>query len=108
ASGAVSPVARNGASEAEIRTQSEPPTTLSYTALAQYERCGYRFYAERVLGIPSVEQGARGSGGELTGAERGTAVHALLERLDFRRPSPPSDEAISGVAGRALSERQAA
>jgi ATP-dependent exoDNAse (exonuclease V) beta subunit len=31
---------------------------LSYAALADYERCGYRFYAERVLGLASLEPGS--------------------------------------------------
>ena len=32
----------------------ETPSTpvLSYSALAEYDRCGYRFYLERVLGLP--------------------------------------------------------
>ncbi len=54
---------------------------LSYSALADYERCGYRFYVERVLGIPGAEERSRGAA-----AQRGTLVHALLERIDFRRP----------------------
>jgi ATP-dependent helicase/nuclease subunit A len=29
-------------------------TALSYSALGEYKRCGYRFYAERVLGLPAV------------------------------------------------------
>ena len=42
-----------------------PPVTdvpvaghLSYAALADYERCGYRFYAERVLGLASLDPGS--------------------------------------------------
>jgi ATP-dependent helicase/nuclease subunit A len=31
---------------------------LSYAALADYERCGYRFYAERVLGLASLDPGS--------------------------------------------------
>jgi hypothetical protein len=30
------------------------PASLSYTALATYEQCGYRFYAQRVLGLPDL------------------------------------------------------
>lgn len=77
-------------------------TSLSYTGLAAYERCAYRFYAERVLGLGPTE--ARGSTGERRGeldaAERGTLVHALLERLDFRRPVLPTAEAIRAAAPR--------
>jgi ATP-dependent exoDNAse (exonuclease V) beta subunit len=31
-----------------------PVTALSYSSLGEYRRCGYRFYAERVLGLPPV------------------------------------------------------
>ncbi len=29
-------------------------STLSYTALSTYEQCGYRFYVQRVLGLPDL------------------------------------------------------
>ena len=66
-------------------------TEVSYTALEEHRRCGYRFYAERVLGLPGVEDGDPGgvAGRSLSGAERGVLVHGLLERLDFRRPTVP-------------------
>jgi ATP-dependent helicase/nuclease subunit A len=81
---------------------------LSYTSLAAYQRCGYRFYVERVLGVPATEGSARDLGDRgadvvLTAAERGTVVHALLERLDFRRPVVPTREAIQAAAPRAPS-----
>ena len=38
-------------------------TRLSYSALGAYARCGYRFYAERVLGLPAREDGARDAAG---------------------------------------------
>ena len=31
-----------------------PVSRLSYSALGEYARCGYRFYAERVLGLPPL------------------------------------------------------
>ncbi len=70
----------------------EPPASpaLSYTALAGYERCGYRFYLERVLGLPQTSGRISGEGA----LERGILVHELLERLDFRRPRVP--EGVSG------------
>jgi len=63
------------------------PGHLSYSALAAYGRCGYRFYAERVLGLPPRGDAARdgddGEGGEASGATRrfgfGSAVHGMLE-----------------------------
>ena len=73
-----------------------PVATLSYSSLGAYARCGYRFYAERVLGLPPA--GARGRRrrrraarpGLRSAADRGVLVHALLERLDFRRPVVPA------------------
>jgi ATP-dependent helicase/nuclease subunit A len=82
-----------------------PVSALSYSSLAEYQRCGYRFYAERVLRLPPLP----GQGGEVpavlaTGAlsalDRGTLVHALLERLDFRRPVRPTEAMIAEAARR--------
>jgi ATP-dependent helicase/nuclease subunit A len=86
----------------------EPPpppalAALSYTALAEYQRCGYRFYAERVLRLPALAgQGrvAHAPTGALSATERGTLVHSLLERLDFRRPVVVTEDAIAAVAAR--------
>jgi len=50
-----------------------PPAELSFTALAQYEACPYRFYAQRVLGVGAVV--LPGQGGPL---DLGNAVHAAL------------------------------
>jgi RecB family exonuclease len=69
------------------------PRSLSYSAIAEYHRCGYRYYAERVLGLPSTPE--RGRGG-LAAADRGTIVHELLERLDFKHPViPPTEPEIA-------------
>ena len=67
-----------------------PPAvrTLSYTALQQWRRCGYRFYLQRVLRLPEEEEeavvpgGRRGDGGGLDPRTRGSLVHAVLERPD--------------------------
>ena len=85
------------------------PSRLSYTSLAAYQRCGYRFYVERVLGVPPREEGGgagleRPMGGALSATERGTVVHELLERLDFRRPVRPQAAAIVAAAPREPSE----
>jgi RecB family exonuclease len=83
-------------------------SALSYSGLADYARCGYRFYLQRVLRLPEApalpgdEVGTTDTvtGPGLTPAERGTIVHALLERLDFRVAAPPSAEAAAAaVAG---------
>ena len=73
----------------------EPPEnrvrTLSYSSLSLYERCSYRFYAERIVGLRETRP-ARGSGeGGLAATEIGDAVHVLLEGLDLASPEPPAD-----------------
>jgi RecB family exonuclease len=75
-----------------IRPTPEPAARhLSYSALATYGRCGYRFFVERVLGLPARDDRARDGGG---GRERfgfGNAVHAALEwsaRHGWREPDP--------------------
>jgi ATP-dependent exoDNAse (exonuclease V) beta subunit len=83
-----------------------PVSNLSYSSLGAYRRCGYRFYLERVLWLPEAPPlvGQDATGAEvraadgLTGAERGTVVHSLLERLDFRRPAAPSRDAIAAAS----------
>ncbi|HEV2074721.1 MAG TPA: PD-(D/E)XK nuclease family protein, partial [Thermoleophilaceae bacterium] len=84
-----------------------PVKGVSYSALAVYERCGYRFYAERVLGMRRRLPGAGPSGSDpgpdlassdaadrptdewhpdggvddlVTRYARGRVVHELLER----------------------------
>ncbi len=65
--------------------------TLSYSALSLYERCSYRFYAEKIVGLRETRP-ARGSGeGGLAATEIGDAVHVLLEGLDLTSPEPPSE-----------------
>ncbi len=100
-----------------------PVSALSYSSLAEYQRCGYRFYAERVLRLPPLpgrgvaagtgdRVGAAGTGerlgatvtseraGAISPLDRGTLVHALLERLDFRRPVRPTDAMIAEARAR--------
>jgi ATP-dependent helicase/nuclease subunit A len=72
-------------------------STLSYSSLTELERCGYRYYLERVLGIAEDRAAARGREGE-TGLEaraRGTLVHRLMELLNFARPRLPSPADVS-------------
>jgi ATP-dependent exoDNAse (exonuclease V) beta subunit len=64
---------------------------LSYSALALFERCSYRFYAERVLGLPPREAvGDAVSPGTLAATEIGDAVHRLLELVPLDDPAPPA------------------
>jgi RecB family exonuclease len=74
---------------------------LSYTALSELERCGYRYYLERVLGLGEDRSAARGgdSRGGLEARARGTLVHLLMETIDFARPVAPTDERIAQAAG---------
>ncbi|HET8606831.1 MAG TPA: UvrD-helicase domain-containing protein [Gaiellaceae bacterium] len=62
---------------------------LSFTALSSFERCSYRYYAERVAGMRPRER--RGAGEGLAATSVGSAVHALLERADLRAPAVPAD-----------------
>jgi ATP-dependent helicase/nuclease subunit A len=54
---------------------------LSFTALALFDRCPYRFYAERIAGLRARDGAGDVPGGErgLAATEIGDAVHVLLE-----------------------------
>jgi ATP-dependent helicase/nuclease subunit A len=85
----------------------DPDGTMSYTALAELERCGYRYYLERVLHLRENRAAARAGREEDSGIEartRGTLVHLLLESVDFPRPRAPSPQEV-GVAARAIGAR---
>jgi ATP-dependent exoDNAse (exonuclease V) beta subunit len=77
---------------------------LSYSSLGQYGRCGYRFYLQRGLGLDDVDPppGAvpveAADAGGLDPRVRGSLVHLLLERLDFRRPVAPTAAAVHEAA----------
>jgi ATP-dependent helicase/nuclease subunit A len=63
---------------------------LSYSALALFERCSYRYYAERVAGLREVRGGLPGGAeGALRATEVGDAVHRLLEQVEFAAPTSP-------------------
>ncbi|HKH29895.1 MAG TPA: UvrD-helicase domain-containing protein [Gaiellaceae bacterium] len=65
---------------------------LSFTALSLFERCSYRYYAERVAGMRERDANDGVPGLEGLGAtELGSAVHALLEHLDVTAPRVPAD-----------------
>ena len=72
-----------------------PPATLSYSALRAWKECGYRFYLERVLGLPrepapppppDAEPATAPGGIDLL--TRGSLVHELLEELDLATGGP--------------------
>jgi ATP-dependent exoDNAse (exonuclease V) beta subunit len=93
--GADLPVAPAPPARAPLPAPAPPPPavrSLSYSALEQWRRCGYRFYVERVLGLPQDDAPARRSGGGgLEGRVRGTLVHEALEELDLRGADPHRD-----------------
>jgi len=77
----------------------EPPLhdlrRLSYSALSLFERCSYRYYAERVVGMRPRDGGGVGDGREgLAATEVGDAVHRLLELVDLEQPVPPDAEQV--------------
>jgi ATP-dependent helicase/nuclease subunit A len=79
-----------------------PVTSLSYSSLGEYARCGYRFYLERVLDLPGVETGSRADASSpgISAADRGVLVHALLETLDFRHGRAPTAAEAGAAAAR--------
>jgi ATP-dependent helicase/nuclease subunit A len=66
---------------------------LSYSALSLFERCSYRYYAERVAGLREVRPVRAGDGG-LAATEIGDAAHRLLELVDLRAPAVPDLEQV--------------
>jgi ATP-dependent helicase/nuclease subunit A len=65
---------------------------LSYSALSLFERCSYRYFAERVVGLrPADASGSVPGQTGLAATEIGDAVHALLERIDLTAPTVPED-----------------
>jgi ATP-dependent helicase/nuclease subunit A len=71
------------------------PRRLSFTALAQFDACSYKYYAMRVAGMAERRAEARGEGG-LAATEIGDAVHRLLELTDLAAPVPPDLEQVRG------------
>jgi ATP-dependent exoDNAse (exonuclease V) beta subunit len=62
---------------------------LSYSALALFERCSYRYYAERVAGLREERGSLPGGEGGLRATEIGDAAHRLLEVVDLSAPALP-------------------
>ena len=68
---------------------------LSYSALALFDRCSYRYYAERVAGMrPEDANGTVPGQTGLAATEIGDAVHRLLEQVDLAAPATPDVEAV--------------
>jgi hypothetical protein len=85
----------------ELAPVPEPPENrvrrLSYSALALFELCSYRFYVERFVGLretkPMLGVGDREPG--LAATEIGDSAHVILEGLDLADPRPPEDLAAA-------------
>jgi ATP-dependent helicase/nuclease subunit A len=78
-----------------------PASALSYTSLSELERCGYRYYLERVLGLPEDRAAAARGASEhrgLEARERGTLIHRLMESFDYSRPRATSPMDVAGTA----------
>jgi len=84
----------------ELTVVPDPPlhrvARLSFSALSLFERCSYRYYAERVVGMrPAAWAAGDGNGdgiaGTLHATEIGDAVHRALELVDLAEPTPPAD-----------------
>ncbi len=98
-----------GLGEGGVEPREGATGSLSYTAIAEHERCGYRYYLERVLGLPPDQAGAPGGGDALGGRVRGALVHRLLEQVDFRRSQAPEPAQIARIGrelGLGLNETQ--
>jgi ATP-dependent exoDNAse (exonuclease V) beta subunit len=73
--------------------------SLSYTTLRELERCGYRFYLERVLGLEESRQRARArASGALDSRARGTLVHRVMESVDFSARVPATARSVASAA----------
>ena len=99
AGGAPAPQARPSAELIAVpATRPRAVRTLSYSGLESFARCGYRFYAERVLRLAPVRDAApAGDEEEPAGIDprlRGSLAHLLLERTELQA----SAEAVAGLA----------
>jgi ATP-dependent helicase/nuclease subunit A len=79
-----------------------PISRLSYSALAGYARCGYRFHLERIAGLHAADPPPGADDGDDLGAlARGTVVHSLLEQMDVRAPALPTEAAVAELVNAA-------
>jgi ATP-dependent exoDNAse (exonuclease V) beta subunit len=76
---------------------------LSYSALALFERCSYRYFAERVAGLApvpparSVSENGDGGARALAATEIGDAVHRLLEVIPLQDPRAPAHDELAAL-----------
>ena len=79
----------------ELAEIPDPPlhhvSRLSFSAISLFERCSYRYYAERVAGMRPTPWTSDDGDPGLHATEIGDAVHRLLERVDLASPALPPD-----------------
>ena len=74
---------------------------LSYSALSAYERCGYRYYAERVIGLaPEDAEPSEPVSDRKDGRAIGNTVHAALEWSARNSWQEPSGDQLAMLAAR--------
>jgi len=107
--GAVEPLPPPAPTLPELHAIPEPALhhvrRLSFTALSLFETCSYRYFAERVAGMRSLDVAPVGHEG-LSGTAIGSAVHAELEHVDLAAPAlaPGWEERVRGAYPRATDD----
>jgi ATP-dependent helicase/nuclease subunit A len=95
------PSSQQPIAEAVVPTsEREQLRALSYSSLTELERCGYRYYLERVLSLPEDRAAARTAGAPsgLEARARGTLVHRLMELHDFAAALAPTEQDVQACA----------
>ncbi len=107
--GAVEPLPPPAPTLPELHAIPEPALhhvrRLSFTALSLFETCSYRYFAERVAGMRSLDVAPVGHEG-LSGTAIGSAVHAELEHVDLAAPALATgwEERVRGAYPRATDD----
>ena len=107
--GAIEPLPPPAPTLPELSVIAEPALhhvrRLSFTALSLFETCSYRYFAERVAGMRSLDVHSVGHEG-LSGTAIGSAVHAELEHVDLAAPAlaPGWDERVRAAYPSATDE----
>ncbi len=107
--GGVAPLPPPAPTLPELTSIAEPAIhhvrRLSFTALSLFETCSYRYFAERVAGMRSLDVESVGHEG-LSGTAIGSAVHGELEHVDLASPGLPDgwEERVRGAYPTATDE----
>lgn len=87
--------------------------SFSVTSLMNYARCPRYYYLRYILGVPEFRQakgqgGTAGSGGTLSGTQRGNIVHRVVEQIKDPRILPELLDQAAAMEGVELDSRQKA